>query len=125
MEQEILIGIDLIEVERIKQASRRWKERFLRRIYTGRELALCGRSYPSLAARFAVKEAVAKALGTGIGQISWREIETIEDVTGRPLVKLSGRARERAEELGIKSWAVSLSHTRNMAIAVVVARRSW
>ena len=118
-----MIGVDLIEVERIKQASRRWKERFLGRIYTRRELALYGRSYPSLAARFAVKEAVTKALGTGIGQVAWREIETLEDETGRPLVQLSGKARERAEELGVRKWSVSLSHTRNMAIAVVIGWR--
>jgi len=67
-----------------------------------------------------VKEAVAKALGLGIGKVHWKEIETLQDETGRPFVNLSGKAKERAEELGIKRWAVSLSHTRSMAIAVVI-----
>ena len=120
MERDILIGIDLIEVDRIERASKRWKEHFLTRIYTEEELKSCGRSYPSLAARFAVKEAVAKALGLGIGKVHWKEIETLQDETGRPFVNLSGKAKERAEELGIKRWAVSLSHTRSMAIAVVI-----
>jgi len=120
MAQELLIGIDLIEVKRIEKAYRRWRERFLQRVYTEEEIESCGGHLPSLAARFAIKEAVAKALGLGIGEISWREIETLRDPQGKPLLRLSGKAQARAEEMGVRKWAISLSHTREAAIAIAI-----
>jgi len=114
------VGIDIIEIERIRKAVKRFGRRFLRRIYTERELALCRGRVAELAARFAAKEAASKVLGTGMRGISWREIETLSDARGKPLLCLSGKARLRAEELGLKRFAVSLSHSRDYAIAVVI-----
>ena len=114
------IGIDIIEIARIKKAILRWEERFLRRIYTDAELRLYHRKPQSLAARFACKEAVMKLLGTGRKGVSWRDIETLSHPSGKPLVKLYGRAQNKAKELGLKEIAVSLSHSKEYAIASVV-----
>lgn len=119
----LVTGIDLIEVERIAGAIQRHGERFLKRIFTPTELAESGGSLESLAARFAAKEAAAKALGTGIGVVSWMEIEVLRPCDGPPTLRLSGAARQLAVELGLKEWAVSLSHTHTLAIASVVAMR--
>lgn len=113
-------GIDLIEVERIRTAAERWGSRFVDRVWTGREQRICRGRYPELAARFAGKEAASKALGTGISGLVWREIEILQDRRGKPLVFLHGAARARAETLGIKSMAVSLTHTRALAAAIVL-----
>ena len=113
-------GIDIIEIERIKKAITRWGERFLRRIYTDPELRLSGRKPQSLAARFACKEAVMKLLGTGKKGINWLEIETLSHPSGKPLVNLYGRAQSEANKLGVKEIAVSLSHSKEYAIASVV-----
>lgn len=110
-----------MEIERIEAAVERWGERFLQRIYTPDELALCQGRMPELAARFAAKEAVSKALGTGMRGISWREMEILRDEQGRPQLHLHGRARTKAEELGPLEWAISLSHSRDYAVALVVA----
>jgi holo-[acyl-carrier protein] synthase len=120
------VGVDIIEVERIKQVFWRHGERFLRRVYTEAEITYCRGRVPELAARFAAKEAVSKALGTGIvgrGGIFWREVEVLPDARGKPLVHLHGRAQDRAESLGLKEFAVSLSHSREYAVAFVVATR--
>ena len=114
-------GIDIIEIARIKKAVDRWGERFLRRIYTEAELKLYCKKPQSLAARFACKEAVMKLLGTGRKGTSWREIETLSHPSGKPLVKLYGRAQKQAEKLGIKEIAVSLSHSKEYAIASVAS----
>lgn len=114
-------GVDLIEVARIRWAVERHGERFLARIYTARERADCEGRYPSLAARFAAKEAAAKALGTGIGRVRWVDIEIMMDEGRCPSLALHGAAAEVAGELGLTEWAVSLSHTREYAVAVVVA----
>lgn len=113
-------GIDLIEVKRIEETLARYGERFLTRIFTARELEHCRGHMPSLAARFAAKEAVSKALGTGI-QSGWREIEIVSDARGKPSVHLSGSAAQRAAQLQLNHFAISLSHTREHAIACVVA----
>lgn len=117
----IQVGVDLVETSRIKSLLVRYGERFSRRIYTTRELEACRNHPERLAARFAAKEAVAKSLGTGIGPISWREIEVINDVKGKPSLVLYGAAAETAANLGLTEWAISLSHTRDQAIAFVVA----
>ena len=113
------IGVDIIETARIKKAIARWGEAFLRRVYTDSELELYRKKPSSLAARFACKEAVMKLLGTGRNGINWREIETLSHPGGKPLVKLHGRAQSKANELGLKEIAVSLSHSKEYAIASV------
>ncbi len=114
-------GIDIIEIHRIQEALDRHGERFLQRVFTQNEIAECRRRAESLAIRFAAKEAASKALGTGIGPVGWREVETLHKRSGEPFLVLHGRAQQVAETLGLTTWAVSLSHSRDNAIAVVVA----
>lgn len=126
-------GIDLIEIDRIEQAVTRWGERFLRRVFTPAELAAYGGRLPSLAARWAAKEAIAKLLGVGLRglggagraasapAVSWTEIEVLGDASGRPTARLSGSAAERATTLGLGPIALSLSHTRLHAVASAMA----
>lgn len=114
------IGVDMIETERVAQSVARFGDRFLRRVYTERELAYCQGRVTSLAARWAAKEATAKALGTGIGEVSWREIEVISQANQRPTIQLHGAAEALAAQLGLSGFAVSLSHTKEFAIAFVV-----
>ncbi|MFM8321095.1 MAG: holo-ACP synthase [Chloroflexota bacterium] len=114
-------GIDLIEIERVRAAIERHGERFLQRVYTPGELADCAGSPASLAARFAAKEAAAKALGCGIGQVAWREIEVRRGPQGRPQLALHGSAAGLAADLGLLEWSLSLTHTAGLAGAVVVA----
>lgn len=113
-------GLDLIEIKRIKKALERHGDRFLYRIFTEAEIKQARGNAPELAARFAAKEAASKALGTGIGPVSWREMETINDFSGKPQLHLHGRAAFIAEELGYTTWSVSLTHSRDTAAAVVV-----
>jgi holo-[acyl-carrier protein] synthase len=117
-------GIDLVEIERIKRSVERYGDRFLDRVYTASEKAYCLRKRnfaESLAARFAAKEAGAKALGTGISHgVNWLEIEVVREPTGRPTIAFHGRAREMAERLGATSAALSLTHTGSLAMASVV-----
>ena len=113
------IGVDMIEIARIEEAVSNWGERFLNRIYTDAEFKLCRRKASALAARFASKEAVMKLLGTGIKGVSWKEIETLSHPSGKPLVNLYGKAQTEAEKLGLKEIAISLSHSREYAIAMV------
>jgi holo-[acyl-carrier protein] synthase len=120
-------GVDLIEISRIEQVLERHGERFLARVFTPAEVIYCRARPAELAARFAAKEAVSKALGVGMRLmaregIRWHEAEIVGDHRGKPLVRLHGRAARRAEGLGLTQWAVSLSHTDNHAIAFVVAQ---
>ena len=114
-------GVDLVEIGRFAEVVERHGERFLRRVFTDRELEEVGHNLASLAARFAAKEAVAKALGTGIGPVSWREIEVLRGEARQPLLYLHGEASRLAETLGLRVWSLSLSHTQTQAIAMVVA----
>ncbi|MDY6907462.1 MAG: holo-ACP synthase [Chloroflexota bacterium] len=114
------VGVDIIEIERIEESLARWGERFLGRVYTDDERAVCRGRVSELAVRFAGKEAVMKALGTGTRGVGWREIEVLSDPYGRPLVFLHGRAQRRAEEMGIAAMDISLSHSREYAVAFVV-----
>jgi holo-[acyl-carrier protein] synthase len=114
-------GIDFIEVERIDRAILRHGDRFFDRFYTPQELLDSGGRTPALAARFAAKEAVAKALGTGIGEVGWREIEIVKGPFREPVLKLHGRAKQISQRLAVDSWSVSLSHTHEHALAVAVA----
>ena len=113
-------GIDIIEIARIKKAIARWGEAFLHRVYTDAELRLYHKSPSSLAARFACKEAVMKLLGTGKNGINWLEIETLSHPNGKPLLNLYDKAQTEANKLGVKEIAVSLSHSKEYAIASVV-----
>ena len=113
-------GIDLIEIERIQKAINRHGERFLKRIYTEAEIQQSRGNAPELAARFAAKEAASKALGTGIGPVSWREMEIINAWSGKPQIRFYGKAARIAQKLGFTAWSVSLTHSREMAAAVVV-----
>jgi len=120
-------GVDLVEISRIERMLTRYGDRFLERVFTPAEILYCRARPAELAARFAAKEAVSKALGVGVRMIArdginWRDVEVIGDMRGKPLVCLHGRAAERAGELGLTEWAVSLSHTREQAIAFVVAQ---
>lgn len=114
------VGVDLIEIGRIERVTERWGERFLQRVYTEAELDICRNQAPALAVRFAAKEAVMKALGTGTKGVGWREIEVLSNRDGKPLVYLHGRAQKKAAELGLGELAISLSHSRDYAIASVV-----
>ncbi|MCB0015196.1 MAG: holo-ACP synthase [Anaerolineales bacterium] len=116
------IGVDIVEVERIGQAVERWGERFLRRIYTDGEIAYCGTRTSSLAARWAAKEAVSKALGTGIGDFRWQDVEILADERGKPELVLHETALELANALELTEWAISLSHTATHAIGFAVAQ---
>lgn len=114
-------GVDLIEVERIDRAILRHGERFFLRFFTEQELIDAAGSTPALAARFAGKEAVSKALGTGIGDVGWKEIEIVLGPRRQPVLRLHGEARRLADQAGLLHWTVSLSHTHEHAIAVAVA----
>lgn len=124
-EKENLIkgtGVDIIEIARIEKAFKA-SGKFAQRIYTPGEVASCGGTKPkweSLAARFAAKEAIAKALGTGIGAFRWTEIEIVRRMDGRPEVILHGNAKEAAIRRDIKSISLSLSHCKEYAVAFVV-----
>ena len=113
-------GVDIIEIARIEKAIKRWGERFFHRVYTEPELRLCRQRPSSLAGRFAGKEAVMKALGTGARGISWREIEILAEPSGKPLVHLSGKAQRKANDLGLGKLAISLSDSKEHAIAFVI-----
>ncbi|MFC1918602.1 holo-ACP synthase [Chloroflexota bacterium] len=114
------VGVDIIEIARIRKAIERWEERFLRRIYTEPELRLCRKKPSTLAVRFAGKEAVMKALGTGTRGINWKDIEILAEPSGKPVVQLSGKAQDKAAVLGLNKLAISLSHSREYAVAFVV-----
>lgn len=114
-------GIDAIELYRVEQTLKRHPQRFLQRVFTELEVAFCRGRVRELAVRFAAKEAMMKALGTGVRGISWREIEFLPDRRGKPLVYLHGRAKKRAEALGMGQPEVSMTHSDQMALAFIVA----
>ena len=121
----LLHGVDLVEVARIAKMREEHPDRFLDRCFTPAEIEYARGSSrrldEHLAARFAAKEAVVKALGTGINHgVAWTDIEVTRDAEGRPGVRLSGEAARRAEAMGVVSWAISLSHTGGMAMASVI-----
>ena len=117
-------GIDLVEIERIQQSMDRFGKRFLDRIYTPAEQAYClskRQAAESFAARFAAKEAGAKALGTGISYgVTWLEIEVVREPSGRPSLRFHGRAAQIAARIGFARAALSITHTAELATASVV-----
>jgi holo-[acyl-carrier protein] synthase len=118
------VGTDLMEIARIAQSIARFGDRFLVRVFTQREILYCQRkknAAESFAARFAAKEAGAKALGTGISRgISWLELEVRREPSGKPSLELTGRAAERARDLGVATVSLSLTHSKDVALAVVI-----
>lgn len=116
------VGCDFVEVARIKKAIE--NPRFIQKVYTPAEIEYClarGKQQAmSFAARFAAKEAAAKALGTGFRNASMQDVEVSKDELGKPIIKLSGRFKERAKNLGCKYFHVSLSHTKEYGLAQVI-----
>jgi holo-[acyl-carrier protein] synthase len=117
----LAVGIDLIEIERIERGIARHGDRFTNRFFTPQELSSCERRVASLAGKFAVKEAVGKAFGTGIGDVSWQEIEVLNDERGRPFITLTGAAKLLSDTMGLTHWAISISHTDTHAVGMAVA----
>lgn len=119
-DMKIATGVDLIEIDRIVEVIARHGNHYLERIFTAAELEQCGKRAESLAGRFAAKEAVAKALGSGIGDVTWKEIEILGDENNAPLLSLHGAAKQKADELGLAQWSVSISHSQSHSVAFVV-----
>lgn len=120
-DMKLATGVDLIEIARIEEVIARHGKHYLERIYTPAELEQCGKRAESLAGRFAAKEAAAKALGCGIGDVSWQEIEVLGDEQNAPVLTLHGIAGQKAKELGLQIWSVSISHSQSHSVAFVVA----
>ena len=118
---KLATGVDLIEIARMEEVIARHGKRYLERIYTPAELEQCGKRVESLAGRFAAKEAVVKALGSGIGEVSWKDIEILGDELNAPVLKLYGMAEQKAKEKGLSTWSVSISHSQSHCVAFVVA----
>ena len=116
----LAVGVDLVEIRRVANLVAKYGERFTGRVFTADERLDCSDRPESLAARWAVKEAVVKALGTGFGPVSFCEIEVLRECSGQPELCLHGKARALAEARGLNSWAVSVSHDGGFAIAFVV-----
>jgi len=117
----IRTGIDTIEISRLDSIQPSIRKRFITRVFTRKEITQAHDRTELLAGLFAAKEAVSKALGTGIGKVSWRDIEILHLPSGQPVVQLYGQARAVADDLGLASWSVSISHDRTKAVAVAVA----
>jgi len=117
----ICSGIDTIEISRLAEIKPAIRERFIERVFTSRESAQARDRNEVLSGLFAAKEAVSKALGTGIGYVNWQDIEILHLETGQPILILHGNAKKVAEQLGLTEWSVSISHDRNKAIALAVA----
>lgn len=120
-------GVDILYIPRIEEAIARHGRRFLERVYSATELAYCRGRAPELAARFAAKEAVSKALGVGMRVMSsrgidWHDVEIVNGQKGKPTLSLRGRAAELADELGLCEWSISISHERRYCVAFVVAQ---
>ncbi|HEX6030941.1 MAG TPA: holo-ACP synthase [Tepidiformaceae bacterium] len=124
MATKFAVGIDIIEIDRVADVIARHGDRFLGRVYTQDEIAHCRGRVHELAARFAAKEAVMKALGTGIRGVGWRDIEVLPNRRGKPLVFLYGRGAERAEQIQLRGLEISLTHSKEYAIASVVGERA-
>lgn len=118
---KLATGVDLIEIARIDEVVTRYGKHYLDRIYTPAELEQCGKRAESLAGRFAAKEAVAKALGCGIGDVGWQEIEVLGNEQNAPQLTLHGEALKMANKQGLSSWSVSISHSQSHSVALVVA----
>ena len=119
--QTVTNGIDLVEIERFSRIDPIIKERFCQRVFTVKEIAAADNKDERFAGRFAAKEAAAKALGCGIGDINWHDLEILNDPKGKPVLNLYGEAEKLARGIGWVSWAVSITHTSTTAAAVITA----
>lgn len=117
------IGIDIVDIERIRGTLARHRDRFRRRVLTPREDRYCGQRIERVAGRWAAKEAVSKVLGLGVRGVGWREIEVLPNWAGQPQVQLHARAADRAARLRLSELSVSISHERGVAVAVAIAHR--
>jgi holo-[acyl-carrier protein] synthase len=117
----VAVGIDIIEVDRVRKVYEKHPERFLQRVFTPLEVRQCRGKIARLAGRFAAKEAISKALGTGIHGVAWREMEVVQLRSGRPSVRLYGNAKRRAELLGLNAFDVSIADLAHLSIAIAVA----
>jgi holo-[acyl-carrier protein] synthase len=117
----VAVGIDIIEVDRVRKVYEHHGERFLKRVFTEMEVRQCRGKATRLAGRFAAKEAISKALGTGIHGVAWHEMEVVQLRSGRPTVTLHGNAKRRAELLGISAFDVSIADLQTFSIAIAVA----
>ncbi len=118
------IGLDVIRVERIREALARFGDRFVDRVLTPAEARYVRGRPQTFAGRWAAKEAVSKVLGLGVRGIGWRDIEIERLPTGQPAVRLHGRAAARADQLGVARVAVSITHEREYALAIAFGVRS-
>ena len=120
-------GLDIIEISRIKKSLEKYSPRFENKLFTDKEIDYCqSQADPGkhFAARFAVKEAVSKSLGTGITrEVGFKDIEVVNQVSGKPIVKMTGRGKRLFEKLNLKSIHISISHDRNYAIAQAIAEQ--
>lgn len=118
------MGVDIIEVPRVRAAIERFGDRFLRRLFTQREILYCeskANKFERFAARFAAKEAALKAIGTGLSRgISWQDVEVVREPSGRPTLAFTGKAAEFAQRLGSRRASISLTHTEQVAFAQVI-----
>ena len=114
-------GVDIIQIARFEEQKPALRKRFFKRVFTTRELSLIRNSMVSAAGRFTAKEAVAKALGCGIGIVHWQDIEILQGKTGEPLLILHAKAQEVSMEQGLDSWSLSISHSKQYAVAFAVA----
>ena len=117
----IISGVDIIKIARIRKISEKYGKRFLKRIYTEGEIGYCRGRAPQLASRFAAKEAVMKALGTGRSDVSWCDVEVVSNARKAPGVNLHKRAQIYAERIGATQFVLSVSHSKHYAVAFVVA----
>ncbi|WP_350343430.1 holo-ACP synthase [Proteinivorax tanatarense] len=115
------VGTDIIEISRIKKVYNKRGLKILKRLFTQREIDSMNLTVSTVAGRFAAKEAVVKALGVGIGLVSWKDVEIIKDRLGKPRVYLRGNAQKRARSLGVSRIHLSISHSKSNAIAYVIA----
>jgi holo-[acyl-carrier protein] synthase len=117
----VAVGVDIIEVDRVRKVYAHHGERFLQRVFTEMEIRQCRGKVTRLAGRFAAKEAISKALGTGLHGVAWREMEVVQLRSGRPTVRLHGNAKKRAELLGLTAFDVSIADLQAFSIAIAVA----
>jgi len=114
-------GIDTIEISRLENIKDSIRKRFIERVFTTQEILQASDRHEVLSGLFAAKEAVSKALGTGIGFVAWKDIEIVHLSSGQPIINLYGNAKVVADQLGLSTWSISISHDRNKAIAMAVA----
>ena len=118
----LITGVDIVEIDRVARVTKEYGKRFIERNYTYEERLYCRGRAPQLASRFAAKEAVMKALGTGTRGVGWKDIEIRRRRGSAPFIKLHGRANMRAEQIGVQDIALSLSHSEKYAVASVVGQ---